>query len=150
MRLTKLTPTTPVPLGTFRNDMDQMFDQFFFSGDRIPALRTAEAMWSPSLDFSENEKEFVVRLEAPGVAKEDLEVNLDGQILTLSGHRVTSNEGKDEQYFWREREEGRFLRSLRLPAAVDNTKVDAKCEQGLITVRLPKTNPKVATKIPVH
>jgi HSP20 family protein len=111
--------------------------------------RTLEAIWSPNLDFSETDKEYVVRLEAPGIPKDDLEVNLDGQLLTLSGKRDFSNDEKTEQYFRREREQGRFVRALQLPAPVDAAKVEASYNDGVMTVRLPKREPSPKSRIPI-
>jgi HSP20 family protein len=101
-------------------------------------------MWSPSVDFSENEKEFIVRLEAPGVPKEDLEVNLEGQTLTISGRRDFEKEEKTEEYFWREREAGKFVRTLQLPTPIDRSKVTAVIRTGSrrSTCRRPSRAPR--------
>jgi HSP20 family protein len=106
-------------------------------------------MWEPSLDFSENEKEYIVRLEVPGIPKEDLEVNVDGQALTISGRRDFEREEKTEEYFWREREAGKFIRTVQLPAPVDASKVAATYQDGVMTVRLPKTEPSTKTRIQI-
>jgi HSP20 family protein len=106
-------------------------------------------MWSPSLDFSENEKEYIVRLEAPGIPKEDLEVNLDGQALTISGRRDFEKEEKTEEYFWREREAGKFVRTVQLPTPVDNSRIAATYEDGIMTIRLPKLEPTVKSRIAI-
>jgi HSP20 family protein len=95
-------------------------------------------MWVPKLDLSETEKEFVVRLEAPGMARDDFDVALDRNLLTLSGKREMQKEEKSEDYIWQERQEGRFLRTLRLPAPVQEAKIDATYNDGMLTVRLPK------------
>src|SRR5687768_460532 len=100
----KLTKTLPKPVATIRDEFDRMFDQLWNTGLIGPAPRIFESLWAPSLDFSENEKEYIVRLEAAGVPKEDLEINLEGQTLTLSGRRDFEKEEKAEEYFWRERE----------------------------------------------
>jgi HSP20 family protein len=106
-------------------------------------------MWQPNLDFSENDKEYIVRLEVPGVPKEDLEVNVDGQTLTISGRRDFEREEKTEEYFWREREAGRFVRTVQLPTAIDQSKVAATYENGIMTIRLPKTEPSAKTRVQI-
>jgi HSP20 family protein len=106
-------------------------------------------MWSPAVDFSENEKEYIVRLEAPGVPKEDLEVNVEGQTLTISGRRDFEKEEKTEEYFWREREQGRFVRTMQLPTAVDKSKVEATYKDGIMTVRLPKIEASAKTRVQI-
>jgi HSP20 family protein len=145
----KLTKALPASVATVRDEFDRLFDQLRTTGLFGPAPRVFQAMWSPSLDFSENEKEYIVRLEAPGIPKEDLEVNVEGQTLTITGHRNFEKEEKTEEYFWREREEGRFVRSVQLPGAVDRAKVSAIYENGIMTVRLPKTEPSAKARITI-
>ena len=99
------------------------------------------------MDLSENEKEYIVRLEAPGIPREDLEVNVEGQTLTVSGHRDFEQEEKTEEYFWREREAGKFVRSLQLPASVDRSKVAAVYQDGIMTIRLPKAEASTKTRV---
>jgi len=145
MKLTKAVPTT---IATVRDEFDRLFDQLTSSGI-FPTPKVFHAMWTPSVDFSENEKEYIVRLEAPGIPKEDLEVNLEGQTLTLSGRREFVKEEKTEEYFWQEREQGRFVRAIQLPGAVDQAKVAASYQDGVMTIRLPKTEPSAKTRIAI-
>ena len=145
----KITKALPTPVTTVRDEFDRLFDQFRSTGLFGPAPRVFESMWSPSMDFSENEKEYVVRLEAPGIPRDDLEVNVDGQTLTVSGHRDFQKEEKTEEYFWREREAGKFMRTVQLPAAIDRANVSAVYQDGIMTIRLPKAEPTVATRVPI-
>jgi len=145
MKLTKAVPTT---IATVRDEFDRLFDQLTSSGI-FPTPKVFHAMWTPSVDFSEDEKEYIVRLEAPGIPKEDLEVNLEGQTLTLSGRREFAKEEKTEEYFWQEREQGRFVRAIQLPGAVDQAKVAASYQDGVMTIRLPKTEPSAKTRVAI-
>ncbi|HEY7636335.1 MAG TPA: Hsp20/alpha crystallin family protein [Gemmatimonadales bacterium] len=145
----KLTKAAPAPLATVREEFDRFFDRMWNTGLFGPPPRAFEAMWAPSLDFSENEKEYIVRLEIPGIPKEDLDINLEGQTLTVSGRRDFEKEEKTEEYFWREREAGRFVRTVQLPAAVDKSKVAATYQDGIMTVRLPKAEPTAKTRIQI-
>jgi HSP20 family protein len=145
----KLTKAVPTSVATVRDEFDRLFDRMLNTSIFGTTPRAFETLWSPSLDFSENEKEFIVRLEAPGTPKEDLEVNLDGQNLTISGRRDFENEEKTEEYFWRERQAGRFVRTIPLPTAVDKSKVAATYQDGIMTIRLPKTEPTVKTRIQI-
>jgi HSP20 family protein len=106
-------------------------------------------MWQPALDLAESEKEYLVKLEAPGMAREDFEVLLDGTLLTLSGKREMHRQGKGEEYLWVEREEGRFMRTVRLPGAVQEGKIDAVYHDGILTVRMPKAEPPVKNRIAI-
>ena len=145
----KLTKAVPTSVATVRGEFDRLFDQLWKTGFLGSAPRVFETMWSPSVDFSENEKEYIVRLEAPGVPKDDLDVNVEGQTLTLTGRRDFEKEEKTEEYFWREREAGRFVRTLQLPMAIDKAKVAATYQDGIMTVRLPKTEPSAKTRIQI-
>jgi HSP20 family protein len=144
----KLTKALPTKIATVRDEFDRLFDQLSSTGF-FPTPKVFSTMWTPSVDFSENEKEYIVRLEAPGVAKDDLEVNLEGQTLTLTGRREFAKEEKTEEYFWQEREQGRFVRVIQLPGAVDKAKVAATYENGIMTIRLPKTEPSAKTRIAI-
>ena len=145
----KMTKALPTSVTTVRDEFDRLFDQLRTTGLFGPAPRVFESMWSPSIDFSENEKEYIVRLEAPGIPRDDLEVNVDGQTLTVSGHRDFAKEEKTEEYFWREREAGKFMRTVQLPAAIDRANVSAVYQDGIMTIRLPKAEPSVATRVPI-
>ncbi len=133
--------------------MERLFDRFFGPGFPFPRFfETApitETEWAPSLDLSETDKEYVARVEAPGVHKENMDVNLDGNVLTVSGKRETRMEKEEEEYIWKEREEGRFVRSIRLPKAVDPDKVDASYQDGVLTIRLPKREPALKSKVAI-
>jgi HSP20 family protein len=145
----KLTKAAPTSIATVRDEFDRLFDRMLNTGIFGTTPRVFETMWTPSLDFSENEKEYIVRVEAPGIPKEDLEVNLDGQSLTISGRRDFEKEEKTEEYFWREREAGKFVRTVQLPAAVDKSKIDASYHDGIMTVRLPKAEHAVKTRVQI-
>ena len=135
---------------TVKRDFDRVFDRFF-----EPTLfplgmpRNFEPMWEPTLDLSETEKEFIVRLEAPGMTRDDFDVDLDRNLLTLSGKRELHKEEKGEDYLWQERQEGRFLRTIRLPATVQEPKIEAFYADGVLTVKLPKAVPTAKTKVAI-
>ncbi len=143
----KLTKPTSMPI--VREDFENLFDRFFGRGLSGAPTRVFETTWMPSLDFSEDDKNYIVRLEAPGIPKEDLEVNLEGQILTISGRRHFEKEEQNEEYFWREREQGRFVRTVRLPSAVNGGKVEATYDDGVMTIRLPKAEGGAKSRITI-
>jgi HSP20 family protein len=136
--------------GTVKQEIDRVFDRFFEpSFWPVAAPRNLENMWEPVLDFSETEKEFVIRLEAPGMTRDDFDVDLDRTLLTLSGKREFHREEKGEDYLWQERQEGRFLRTIRLPAPVQENKIDAVYADGILTVKLPKALQTAKTKVAI-
>ncbi len=146
MKLTKAAP----PIPRMRQEFDKLLDRFFefpFSRFEVPLVETE---WAPALACSETDKEFVVRLEAPGVHKENLDVTLEQNVLTVSGKREFRKEHETEEYIWREREEGKFVRSLRLPKVVDPDKILATYQDGILTLRLPKAEPAVKSRVTIN
>lgn len=145
----KLTKALPTSVTTVRDEFDRLFDRFWGPGQFGTTPRVFETMWQPNLDFSETDREYIVRLEAPGVPKDDLELNLEGQTLTISGRRDFEHEEETEEYFWREREAGKFVRTVQLPSTIDQSKVAASYQDGIMTVRLPKIESTLRTRIPI-
>jgi HSP20 family protein len=148
MKLTKTGAAMPVV-----RDIDEVFDRFFGTPFAFPTLgieplkKAMEGTWVPAIDLSETEKEFVVRAEVPGVPRENLDVHLEGDILTLTGHREKNIREANENVLWEEREAGKFMRTVRLPKAVEAGKVEALFNEGVLTVRLPKAETSIKNKI---
>lgn len=108
--------------------------------------------WSPKVDITEDEKEYLVKAEVPGVKKEDLKVRIDDGALTLSGERRAELEEKGKTFHRMERSYGRFERSFLLPSDVDPAGVTSDSKDGLLRVHLPKKtipSPKSA-EIPIE
>ncbi len=102
------------------------------------------AAWLPDLDAFEADGKFVVRADLPGLRPEDIDVSVVGDLLTIKGHREEAKEVKEENYYCSERASGDFVRAVRLPegAAVDS--IEAKYENGVLEVAVPK--PAVESK----
>ena len=139
------------PLARRTLDVENVLDRFFRSPlwPVTTPRGTLEPWWEPALDVSENPTAYVVRLEAPGIARDDLEVSLDGNLLTLSGKRELHKQEKGEEFLWEEREEGRFTRTLRLPGAVQEGKIEAVYSDGVLTVTLPKAEAASRSRIAI-
>jgi len=129
-----------------KGEMERRFDRFF-----EPRWEDAPALgeWAPSLDLSETKDAFVVKAEVPGMDQGDIQVLLQENLLTIKGEKRQEKMDKDERYHRVERTYGAFTRMLRLPVAVDGSKVDAKFKNGLLTVTLPKALGAKGTTIPV-
>jgi len=145
MKLAKLNPI----LGNVEK-IDRLFDPFL-TAPLFPELVTRgfETNWMPTLDLIENANAFVVRLEVPGMPKENLDVRLTGEVLTITGHREFAKEVPGETYLYREREAGKFVRTIRLPAPVAEVKIEALYNDGVLVVTLPKAAPEVRSKITI-
>lgn len=103
------------------------------------------AEWSPRVDIVEDEKEILVKAELPEMKKEDVKVEVDQGVLTVSGERKMEKEEKNKKYHRIEREYGSFLRSFTLPPEVMADKVSAEFKDGILMVHLPK-NGKAGAK----
>ena len=97
------------------------------------------ADWSPSVDISETEQEFILRAALPAVRKEDVSVTFEDGMLTLSGERRQSEEHKDEKFHKVESFYGGFTRSFLLPDTIDAEAIRAEAKDGVLTVHLPKS-----------
>jgi HSP20 family protein len=138
-----------------RRDLMSRFNEFFNDWDRdIFQGRGLERLekdlertdFSPSVDVEENDEMFLVSADIPGVKKEDLKIDLNGNMLRVSGER--KREVKEEGYY--ERSSGRFSRSFTLPENVDASKIEAHFEDGVLRIVLPKTEVKGAQEIKVQ
>jgi HSP20 family protein len=149
MRVAKLAPVT----GKMGEEVERFFDRFLAPGflpePFIPPFpyETAGTEWYPTLDVTETAEEFIVRLEVAGVHKENLDINLTGTLLTITGRRELMPEVSGETYLRREREIGKFMRTIRLPAPVTEKEVKANYQDGVLVVHLPKVAPAVANRI---
>ena len=97
------------------------------------------ADWTPTVDISETEAEYVIKAELPEVRKEDVKVTVDENVITISGERRKEAEHKDEKLHRIESFYGRFSRSFRLPDDADINAIQAESRHGVLKVRVPKT-----------
>ena len=97
------------------------------------------AEWSPVVDITEDEKSYLIKAELPEVKKEDVKVTVENGVLTITGERKFEKEEKDKKYHRIERSYGNFLRSFTLPDLADGSKVTAEFKDGVLKVRLPKS-----------
>jgi HSP20 family protein len=140
-------------VGKLGEEFDRVFDRLlaprFLAEPLLPPFpfETAGAEWIPVMDVVETAAEYVVRLEVPGIHKENLDVNLTGELLTITGMREFVPEVEGEGYLVQERAIGKFVRTIRLPTPVAAKKVAAEYRDGLLVLHLPKETPAAATKI---
>ena len=109
--------------------------------DRWPDLSaspTTTSAWAPSVDIFENDNELIVKAELPAVDPKDVELNVENNVLTISGERKLEFEDKKENYHRIERAYGSFSRSFSLPRLIDETKIQATYKDGVLTVLIPK------------
>jgi len=115
------------------NRLNRAFDLRFQDSDR-----ESLGIWNPPVDIFEDKDGVVLNAELPGMKKEDIELRVENNVLTLQGERKRENETKEEGYFRSERAYGTFSRSFSLPTSVDTSKVSAEYKDGVLSVSLPK------------
>jgi HSP20 family protein len=116
-----------------RRTVDRLFDNV--GTDREWAQPT---LWGLAVDVVENKDEFIIKASVPGINPDDLEISYTDDTLTIKGEIKSENEVKENQYHLRERRYGSFTRSLNLPTKVKGDAIDASCQNGVLTLRLPK------------
>lgn len=119
-------------LDAARREMERIFDSL----NEIPGFRTAGVF--PAINVTENAEALFVRAELPGLDPQNLEITVEKNTLTLAGERTIPAETDDVSYHRREREWGRFRRSVTLPVRVNAEKVRASYRDGVLTVEMPK------------
>ena len=120
-------------LERMRRDLDRLAGEFPGSVFRLP---TAGVF--PLVNVTEDQNNYYVRAELPGVKADELDISVTGETLTLSGERNLPEESEKASYHRREREAGSFSRVISLPTRLDVDKVNAHAEDGVLTVVLPK------------
>jgi HSP20 family protein len=141
-----LAPLRPLsPLRAWEREIERMFADFPFF--RWPRFRDLEPfrfarelrLETPALDMYEEKDAVVVKAEMPGISKDDIEITLRGSTLSVKGEKKREEEVRDKDYYRCEREYGSFLRTVELPAEVKADAVKATFKDGVLEVRLPKT-----------
>lgn len=129
----------------FRDDFDEFVRRFF---EPREMARWGLEKW-PVMDISENDQEFIVKAEVPGCKAEDIDISIHGNILTVTGEKKQEKEENEEGLYHVERSYGTFRRDVSLASDVDPSKVEAKCKDGLLNIKLPKTETSKSSKIKV-
>jgi HSP20 family protein len=126
--------------------MEDLMNRFFGGNIMAPG---PEGDWVPSINIADSDGNVRVEAELPGMKPEDIDVNVSGDLLTLKGERKEEREEGEEGYTYREIRQGSFQRAVRLPAEVRADKADARFENGVLTVRLPKAEEAKAKQIEI-
>lgn len=122
----------------------------FFRGQPEDASFVDTGTWAPAVDIKEEKDRFLVIADIPGVSKENIQISLEHNVLTLQGER--SFEKKEEEkngYTRSERIQGQFYRRFSLPQTADDTKISAKYKQGVLEIVIPKKTAAIEKKIAI-
>ncbi|MBW2031884.1 MAG: Hsp20/alpha crystallin family protein [Deltaproteobacteria bacterium] len=130
-----------------RGEIDRLFHDFF---DMRPfRLPFQGGDWIPAVDVSETGKEIVVNAEIPGMSAKDIDISLNGRVLTIKGEKKQEQEEKEKNFHRLERRYGSFSRSFELPVDVDADKVKASYKNGVLNLTLPKAKEQEAKRIEI-
>jgi HSP20 family protein len=115
-----------------------------------PGLRLSPTRVFPAVNITEDKDSFFVRAELPGIKTDEIDLQINGRNLTISGERKIRFEGENAKYHRREREAGKFSRVIGLPSDIDAGRVDAKMINGVLTVEIPKSETSRPKQITVN
>jgi len=134
-------------LSSLQNDMNRLFNTFF---DTPTAGNGTVRRWIPAMDLVEAEDHFVLKADLPGLSEEDVHIDVEGDVLTVSGERKAEHEDKREGYVRVERSYGSFRRSLTLPEGVDAEAVSASFDRGVLEVSIPKPEQRKPRRVAIQ
>jgi HSP20 family protein len=134
-------------LTSLRDEVNRLFDISFPGYSRDTSFFSG---WSPALDVNQDKDHVYVKVELPGMRKEDINISLHEGMLTISGERKHEDEVKNGESFRSERFFGKFHRSVSLPTQVDNNNVKASYKDGLLVVTIPKAEEAKPKQIEVN
>lgn len=136
-------------LMNLQDEVNSLFRRSFFRGAETPAAVETAAIWAPALDMHESDDKITLEVELPGLEAKDIEISLDDDILHIKGERKFASEVKEENYHRMERAYGRFERNIPLPRKVDEEKVTASANGGVLRIELPKAVEAAPRQIPI-
>lgn len=128
-------------MDSFHKEMDRLFEDFWKGSGRHTFMTKPwhHGDLTPRVDETEDEKAFHIKVELPGMDKDDVDVTLSGGVLTIRGEKKREEEEKGKDFYRKERSFGSFNRSLPVLMDVDESKIEAKFEKGILYIELPKT-----------
>lgn len=134
-----IRPWRPVEM---MEDMERRMEELFGREALFPTLYRRspleERVWSPAIEMIEKDDKFIVKAELPGIQKEDIDVSVTGNTLTIKGQRKSESEVNEDEYHICERSYGSFVRSMTMPSSAKTEKIDANYEDGILEITLEK------------
>lgn len=148
MKLARIEPWDD--LNTLHERMNKIF--------KFPAVKSyfddveplAHGKWAPAVDVSENESEYIVKADLPGISKEDMTVDISDNVITIKGERKHEEKVEEDKYVLVERSYGTFTRSFSLPQNVDAEGIKANYADGVLELKLPKKEESKPKQIKVN
>ena len=134
--MANITRWEPTGVTSLRDAMDRLFeDSVVRSSGLFPSLRAEQ----PAVDMYQTDTDVVVKASLAGMKSEDVDISVTGDVITLKGEHKEEHETSEENYFRKEMRYGSFTRSLPIPVPVNVDKAEAEFQDGVLTVKMPKT-----------
>jgi HSP20 family protein len=134
-------------LNTIQGEINRLFNTFFETP--VTAGEGAGRRWLPPMDLVEADDHYVLRADLPGLSEDDVRIEVENNVLTISGERKAEHEERREGYHRLERAYGAFSRSLTLPDGVDPDAVQARFDRGVLEVRVPKPEQRKPQRVTI-
>jgi len=148
--MTKIVRFSPrTDLDRMQREFDRMFGNFFPTRSLVNDYPDQSGSWAPRLDVVETDDAFLFEFDIPGIAKDDISINLHDGVLSVSGERESRELKENDDVVRVERFTGHFYRSFSVPTAIDDSKIEANYENGVLSLRLPKAEESKPRKIKI-
>ncbi|MBA2882750.1 HSP20 family protein [Desulfosalsimonas propionicica] len=145
MALVRWNPWTTLP--TLQDRINRLFE------DAVPATESREDVglfeWRPMVDTYEKDDAIMIKAELPGVKKDDISIDVNNGVLSIKGERSHEDDVNEENYYRRERFYGKFQRAFTLPDNADADKIEAGFKDGVLEVKVPKTEQSKGKKVEI-
>jgi HSP20 family protein len=136
-------------LNSLQQEMNRLFSSFFDTPTAGNGATSARR-WIPAMDLVESGDEYVLTADLPGLSQDDIAIEFEDNVLTVSGERKAEHSDRKEGYFRLERATGTFSRSLTLPEGVDADAVTATFDRGVLEIRIPKPEQRKPKKVAIQ
>jgi HSP20 family protein len=135
-------------LGAIQQEMNRLFGAAFDTSGA--GNGGSGSLWIPAMDLVEEGEEFVLRADLPGVSEDGVNVELQDNVLTISGRRESEQQDRPHGYYRVERATGTFSRALTLPEGIDPDGIKASFDKGVLEVRVPKPEERKPRKVSIN
>lgn len=129
-------------LARLQSDMERMMQENFAAGKNLD--------FAPTCELEESKENYVMRFEIPGVKKEDVKIDLEGNQITVSAERKEEKTSNDKKKHYSEFRYGSYSRSFTFPTPIDESRVDARFENGVLSIVVPKASAATAKQIKIQ
>jgi HSP20 family protein len=135
-------------LNTIQSEMNRLFNTLF-DGPATGSAITAHRRWIPAMDLVEGDNEFILKADLPGMTENDVKIELEDNVLTVSGERKSEHDERKDGFYRVERSSGSFVRRLTVPEGTDAESIKAHVENGVLEVTIPKPEERRPHKVAI-